>query len=287
MAAVALFVHGLRPQAAALARQAGDWLIERGHQVRLPAADADVVGLDPKATDLDADDGALVLAVSLGGDGTMLRAVEAMAPRHVPVLGVNVGRLGYLAGVEPPELLGALEQFFAGDYVLEERMMLSVIVEFSDGESASAGEYLALNEAVTEKMSPGHTIHVAVAIDGRFFTTYAADGLIVATPTGSTAYAFSAGGPIVSSRQRAILLTPVSPHMPFGRSLVLDAAESLRIEVVDDRMVMLTVDGREVARLCRGDAVTCAAAPDPACFVTFDRRDFYGILKAKFGLTDR
>ena len=171
------------------------------------------------------------MAVSLGGDGTMLRTVEMVAPFGVPVIGVNVGHLGYLTEVEPVGLYDALERFLAGDHAIEERMLLSVRVT-GQAPAAGAGRMLALNEAVVEKTLSGHMVRVDVAIDGAPFTPYAADGLIVATPTGSTAYALSARGPIIAPTHRALLLTPVSPHMLFDRSLILDAGTELRLTVV-------------------------------------------------------
>jgi NAD+ kinase len=126
-----------------------------------------------------------------------------------------------------------------------------------------------------------------VSINDTFFTSYAADGLIVATPTGSTAYAFSVRGPIVSPRQRALIVTPVSAHMLFDRSLVLDESETVRIELIDDRPAMLTVDGRELGTMTRGDAIALSVGAHSARFVTFGRRDFYSIVKTKFGLSDR
>ncbi len=286
MTAVALVVHQQRRLAAELAHQVADWLAARGHEVRVPQPDADVVGLSKHGTTLADLAPGLDLVVSLGGDGTMLRAVEMVSHHGVPVVGVNVGRLGYLADVEPEAVESALERFLAGDYEIEERMMLAVSVDGAPG-GPGGRTYWALNEVVAEKPSAGHTVHVSLSIDGRFFTTYAADGLIVATPTGSTAYAFSARGPIISPRQRALLITPVSPHMAFDRSLVLDGGESVRVEVIDDRPAMLTVDGREVGILERGDGLTCCPAPHNARFVTFGQRNFWGILKAKFGLADR
>jgi len=228
----------------------------------------------------------LDLAVSLGGDGTILRAVELVAREGVPVLGVNVGHLGYLTELEPAQLPQALERFLSGAYDIEERMMLAVSIDAPSG-SLPTRPLWALNEAVIEKVSHGHTIHAAVSINGTFFTSYAADGLIVATPTGSTAYAFSVRGPIVSPRQRALILTPVSAHMLFDRSLVLDESERVGIELIDDRPAILTVDGRELGTLRRGDSTTCAAAPYSARFVSFEARDFFRIVKTKFGLADR
>lgn len=284
MATVALVVHEQRPPAAALARTAVAWLLERGHEVRLPKADADVIGLPAHACGTEELASGLDLTVSMGGDGTMLRAVQLVCRQGVPLLGVNLGRLGYLADLEPDGLTDGLERFLAGDYHLEDRMMLSVTVE-REGEVAPAGIW-GLNEAVVEKQVGGHTVHVAVWVGGRFWTTYVADGLIVATPTGSTAYAFSARGPIMSPLMRALLMTPVSPHMPFDRSLVVDAADDIRVEVTT-RPVLLVVDGREAGVLEPGDAIVCGAAPRPVHFVTFGPRDFYGLLKAKFGVADR
>jgi NAD+ kinase len=165
-------------------------------------------------------------------------------------------------------------------------MSLAVEVDAPSG-SVPSGAYFACNEAVAEKPSSGHTVHVGVDINGAFFTSYAADGLIVATPTGSTAYSLSARGPIISPTHRALLMTPVAPHMLFDRSLVLDAGEVIRIEVLDQRPAALTIDGRELGMLREGDALTCRAGSPDVRLVTMGRRDFHRILKSKFGLADR
>ncbi|HZA88057.1 MAG TPA: NAD(+)/NADH kinase, partial [Acidimicrobiales bacterium] len=198
---------------------------------------------------------------------------------------VNVGQLGYLTEVEPAGLRMALKRFLAGSYEVEERMLLDVAVEGAEGEAAPS--HLALNEAVLEKTPMGHTVRLGVSVDGETFTPYAADGLIVATPTGSTAYAFSARGPIVEPTHRCLLLTPVSPHMLFDRSLVLAPTATVRLEVLGDRAATLSVDGSNLGTLRPGDAIRCTAAPGSARFVTFGPRDFLHILKTKFGLSDR
>jgi len=286
MAAFALVVHRRRDEAVRVARETAAWLNERGYEVRLPAEDADLVDVPECGVEPEKLAAGLDLAISLGGDGTMLRAVELVSREGVPVLGVNVGRLGYLTHLEAAQVPAALELFLAGAYQVEERMTLAVEVEAVSSD-VPARALWALNEAVIEKASAGHTIHASVTIDGTFFTSYAADGLIVATPTGSTAYAFSVRGPIVSPRLRALILTPVSPHMLFDRSLVLDDRERVRIELIDDRPAMLTVDGRELGLLSRGDAIICSAGAHTARFVTFEPRDFFRIVKTKFGLADR
>jgi len=252
--------------------------------VRVPMGDAAPAGLEDYGVDADAFPVGLDLAISLGGDGTMLRTVDLVYECGAAVLGVNVGQLGYLTEVEPSELDDALSRLVAGDFEVDERMVLEVVVTSA---GSAQGRWWGLNEAVIEKVQPGRLVRLAVAINGAFFTTYAADGVIVATPTGSTAYSFSARGPIVSPRHRCLLLTPVSPHMLFDRTLVLGADEELEFEVTDGRPVVLTLDGIELGTLDPGDVVTCTGGPKPARIVTFGLRDFHQLLKAKFGLADR
>ncbi|HEV7861315.1 MAG TPA: NAD(+)/NADH kinase [Acidimicrobiia bacterium] len=282
MTAVGIVPHPQR--AAAYAERAARFLTGQGVEVRIPAAYAEAIGLPHLAHELETFPLGLDFAVSLGGDGTMLRTVDLVASEGVPVLGVNLGQLGYLAEVEPAQLEDALRRALAGEYEISERMLLSVVVD-SDG--LASGKWLALNEAVLEKCSSGHLVRLAVSINGKFFTTYAADGVIVATPTGSTAYNFSAQGPIVSPSHRCLILTPVSPHMLFHRSLVLGPEEELDFEVTSQLPVGLVLDGREVGRLSPGDSVTCTQGPRAALLMTLQPRDFHQVLKAKFGLADR
>jgi NAD+ kinase len=281
---VVLVAHKERPEAGVLAAQAVSWLHERGHRGWLFRPDAEALGLP--ALGSDDDPASADLAISLGGDGTMLRTVDLVAAAGVPILGVNVGLLGYLTEVDPGDLVDALEAFFAGRYELEERMMLAVEVQrASGGGPVAVGS--ALNEAAIEKQEAGHTIRLFLTIDGTRFTSYAADGLIVATPTGSTAYALSARGPIVSPRHRAILVTPVSPHMLFDRTRVLGPDEPVEIEVMGPRPAQLALDGRPLTTLLQGDTVSCRPADHVAKLVRFRPHHFHQILKTKFGLSDR
>ena len=286
MAAFAFIVHPDRPEATSVAIDTIDWLLADGHRVVLPIDDAARLG----RPELGASDAELVddldLAVSLGGDGTMLRTVALVARHEVPVMGVNLGTLGYLTDIEPDGLRPALERVLAGEHQIEERMLLDIGIEARSG-GVSESEVLALNEAVLEKTGSGHTIRLDVALDGVEFTPYAADGLIVATATGSTAYAFSARGPIVEPTHRALLLTPVSPHMLFDRTLVLDDDSDVRLTVAGDREAALVVDGRHLGDLRPGDIVRCRASSHVARLVLSAPRDFHAILKAKFGLSDR
>lgn len=282
MVTAGFVLHTERERAAAITLDLASWLLERGHDIRLSTTDAARVGLEEHAVPEDRFAHGLDVAISLGGDGTMLRTVDLVADGGIPVIGINVGQLGYLTEIDPDGARMAVKRFLSGAYEIEERMLLSVRVDGDD-----PVEQVALNEAVLEKTPSGHTVRIAVSVDGEYFTTYAADGLIVATPTGSTAYSFSARGPIVAPMHRCLVLTPVSPHMLFDRTLVLDPHSTLRLEVVGHRPATLSADGRNLGTLRPGQALTCTASPRTARLVTFGEHDFLAILKTKFGLSDR
>ena len=281
---IGIVPHPSRTRAHDLAKRIVAWAEVHGVAVRVPEPEAHEANLASYAVAADAFSDGLDVALSVGGDGTMLRTVNLVSPAGVPVLGVNAGQLGYLTEVEPDDLESALDRLHRGDFTLTERMTLTVEVTSA---GPAAGAWCALNEAVIEKSQPGRMVRLDVAIDDVAFTTYAADGVIVATPTGSTAYAFSAGGPIVSPALDCILLAPVSPHMLFDRALVLDASQRLALTVADEREPALIIDGRELGVLGAQDVVRCSAGANPARLVTFGPRDFHQILKTKFGLSDR
>jgi NAD+ kinase len=282
--AVGLVPHRDRPIAHALAAAAARWFAEQGVEVRVPDAEAKASGLGDLGVAPDGFVDGLDLVISLGGDGTMLHAVDLVYPAPVPILGVNVGQLGYLTEVEPEDLDAALPRLLAGDFNVSERMVLAVHVRSA---GAATGTRYALNEAALEKQRSGHLIRLDVSINGSAFTTYAADGVIVATPTGTTAYSFSVRGPIASPALRCLVLTPVSPHMLFDRSLVLADSEELGFVVCGEQGVVLTLDGRELGKLGKGDQVSCVAAPEPLRLVSLRPRDFHQVLRAKFALPDR
>ena len=278
MATIGFVVHTHRDAALLLAKQTSEWLTEAGHRAEIHSTR---LAPDPQVAPTGWD-----LAVSLGGDGTMLRTVDLVCKEDLPVLGVNLGRLGYLTVVEPSGLRPALERFLSGDYQVEPRMTLDVSFEGEPGEPPAPGRS-ALNDVVLQRTEVGHTMHTEVSVNDEPFLTFASDSLILATPTGSTAYNLSARGPIVSPRARVQVLTPVAPHMLFDRSLVLDADEVVSITVAGERPVDVVVDGWRSASLSPGQSVHCREGGKDALLVTFGERDFHRILKSKFDLKDR
>jgi NAD+ kinase len=281
--AVGIVPHRDRPLAHALAGAAVQWFGEREVETRLPRAEAEAAGLASHACEADEFVDGLDLVITLGGDGTMLYTVQLVYPRPVPILGVNAGQLGYLTAIEAADFERALPRLLSGDFTLSERMMLEV--EFTT--SAGPQREYALNEAVLEKQEAGHLVRFDLSVNGSAFTTYAADGVIVATPTGSTAYSFSVRGPIASPALSCLLLTPISPHMLFDRSLVLAPNEELDFVIEGPREAVCTMDGRRVGVVRAGDRITCRAAAEPLRLVELQPRDFHQILKAKFALPDR
>ncbi|MEL6892650.1 MAG: NAD(+)/NADH kinase [Actinomycetota bacterium] len=279
---LALLAHHDRDDAELHMATVARWCADQRVEFWMPRSDAAEHDVNDWGSDRPVSDADVV--VSLGGDGTMLRSVHAVGGADVPLLGVNLGSLGYLTEVEPDDLVEALDRYAAGPeggrWRLDERMLLDVAV---DGEVVGR----ALNEVVVEKHQSGHTVRLLARIDGAHFTTYEADGLIVATPTGSTAYSLSARGPIVSPQHRAILLTPVSPHMLFDRSLVLSPDEVVEIEIAGHRRAGVAIDGQPLHVLESGSVVRCTPSAATARFVRFGEARHHQVLTTKFGLADR
>ena len=278
MARIGLVLHGAEPQALKEAERISASLGEQGHKVVSVAED---VPAGSAITQVDAANFAdgLDLAISLGGDGMMLRTVGMLCGSDVHILGVNFGDLGYLTVIEPGELDTAVDRALSGDYTIEERMLVSGKV--------GGHEFHALNDLVVERAPGNTTVRIGVTIDDKPFTAYPADGLILATPTGSTAYSLSARGPIVYPTHTAMLLTPVSPHMLFDRSLVLRPDSVVELTIEGHRDGIVSVDGNTMHTMSPGDTMVCTASNHVARLVTFDRRDNLGVLKVKLGIADR
>jgi NAD+ kinase len=204
------------------------------------------------------------LLVALGGDGTMLRAGQLCAPYHVPILGINMGKFGFLMEIQQDNWKVALPKLLDGDYWLERRMMLSTEQRRS-GEVT--GRWEALNEAVVSRGQTVRPVQLTAKVDGRFLTTYVADGLIVATATGSTAYALAAGGPILPPELRTILIIPLAPHLSIDRAIVIAEGSIVDITVKTDHQAILSVDGQEPIVLEDGDQIKVYASNHSVNFV--------------------
>lgn len=272
MRSAGFIVHPARPAAAEAARVLAEWLEERGTTTRQLGTDADGDATTDAFTD------GLDLVLSVGGDGTFLRAARVASRSGIPVLGVKVGRMGFLTEVEPGEAPAVLERMLDGSARIEER--LAIVAEGSE-----LDPQWALNEIIVEKGARHRLIRLAVFVDDAYVTTFSADGVIAATPTGSTAYSFSAGGPIVSPTVPCIVVTPVAAHMVFDRSLVLAADQRVRIEVLGEEPGLLSADGRESLELPVGSKILIGRAATPARLV---RRDdapaFHDLVRDKFDL---
>lgn len=222
----------------------------------------------------------LDLLLTLGGDGTLLRGARLVAPHGVPVLGVNLGHLGFLTSIGPEELEQGLERVMMGDIVLDERLVLEIRAEAADGTVRTS--CLALNDAVLHRGGVARMIRMAVHAHGEEVGTYSADGIILATPTGSTAYSLSAGGPIVAPVVDCIIATPICPHTLAVRPLILPANETVTVEVLSPtEELILTVDGQESANMIPGDRLVARRTPVPLRLVRFPGQTFFSTLRRK------
>jgi NAD+ kinase len=218
------------------------------------------------------------VAIVFGGDGTMLRAARALAPLAIPMLGVNLGRLGFLAGGSIDELDGLLAEIAAGRCTTEERTLLEAHVHRKGAPELDA---LALNDVVVARGREVRSIHIGVTLDGAPFTTYWSDGLIVATATGSTAYGMSVGGPLIIPSSRAMMIVPIAPHLSFPNAVVLDVDQTIALEVLDEP-ARLSLDGQEEHDLHVGDRIDVRRAKPVARFVrTATMRPFLTLLRKK------
>ncbi|MCB0153312.1 MAG: NAD(+)/NADH kinase [Anaerolineae bacterium] len=214
----------------------------------------------------------LDMLITLGGDGSMLRAARLTGGHNIPTLGINMGRLGFLTEVQPAEWPERFKQILFGDYWVEERMMIHA-EHHHQGQVVNT--YEALNEIVISRGQLARVVRLHTYIDGSFLTTYTADGLIIATATGSTAYALAAGGPILPPELENFLLVPLAPHLSLERSIVLSKGVSVRVGVSTDHTSVLTVDGQFEIELADGDEVIMTASPWVGRFVRVQEKNYF------------
>jgi NAD+ kinase len=278
MHVVGMVLHPRRDSAEAVAAVL-DWATRRSIQVigietEIERLNCAALGVSDAELGRRAD-----LVVSLGGDGTMLRAMRLADRQRAPVLGVNLGKLGFLAEVDVPDLPTALSAVDAREFTVEPRLAIDAVVREQ--------VVTAFNDVALVRFPGQPTARVAVRAGGHPFVSYAADAIVVATPAGSTAYSFSAGGPIVSPAVEALLVTPAAPHSAYNRGLVLSLGDSLALEVLPDSGTLaVEVDGQLAAEVRPGDRIEVQPRPGAAHVVRLGHTTFYERARRKLRLAD-
>ena len=253
----------------------------------LTKAGIDVVTLPDAAATLEAravQESAIAaevdLIIAVGGDGTMLHAAALTGSGKVPLLGVNRGRLGFLADISPAEMLENLEQILEGNYSRETRLLLEAKITASDGSQRLA---VAVNDIVLQRRETGRMIDVETRIADRYVNTHAGDGLIVATPTGSTAYALSCGGPIIEPLLDALVIVPICPHTLGDRPIVIPASLAIEVKLLPrhDTKAEVSVDGHSLGELDPEDQLLISESANRITLIHPPGYDYYGILRSK------
>jgi NAD+ kinase len=285
---VLLLAHTGRDDAREVARSFVKALSSHDIRVRALAGEVADLGLDPDDLEIAADDDPdaahdCELAIVIGGDGTILRAAEVTHERGTPLLGVNLGHVGFLAEAEPDDVESTIRAVVERRYTSEERLTIDVSV-LHDGELVTST--WALNEASVEKAARERMLEVVVEVDGRPLSRFGCDGVVCATPTGSTAYNFSAGGPVVWPGVEALLMVPISAHALFSRPLVVAPSSSLAVEVLTrtEGSGVLWCDGRRTVDLPPGARIEVRRGARPVRFIRLHEAPFTDRLVAKFGL---
>jgi len=272
---VALVPNAERPRsleiAARLIEGCGAYGIE---PVTTSEEDAALLGLEVVEA---VESSGIELVIAFGGDGTVLKGVRVGLAAGAPIFGINVGRLGFLADGEPADLEATIRTLAAGDWNISERMTVQANIH---GRPVAVG----LNDVVVEKMESQRLVNLDVWVDKNRFLSYRADGLVIATPTGSTAYNLSVGGPLLDPEGRSLVLTPVAPHSLFSRAMVFPPQRVLRLEVLEDRPVGVNVDGIDVGTVEPGGVIEVSEGPEVARFVDLSGRWFGNVIKQKFHL---
>ena len=220
------------------------------------------------------------LFIVVGGDGRMLHAARLAGDKNIPLLGINRGRLGFLADVTPDEMLRSVDHVLNGDYTRDTRMQLQATVVSADGVERTG---VALNDVVLQRRETGRMLDFETRVGDHYVNTHAGDGLIVATPTGSTAYALSCGGPIIEPQLDAVVIVPICPHTLTDRPIVIPAQQAIEVRLLErpDTKGEITVDGHSLGEICSDDRLTISAAEGRITLIHPPAYDFYGILRSK------
>ncbi|MBI2879816.1 MAG: NAD(+)/NADH kinase [Candidatus Rokubacteria bacterium] len=275
-----------RPDAPAAVRELVGWLRARGREVVVDRETAVLLPAAATVVERPVLPGRVDVIIVLGGDGTLLAVARAVGALGVPILGVNLGGLGFLTATTLEELYPTLEALFRGEYSIEERMLLTAEVRRHD-EGAASGQ-VAMNDVVITKGALGRIIELEVSVDGQLATAYRADGLIISTPTGSTAYNLSAYGPILFPTLEALILTPICSHTLTNRPIVLPADVVVEVSLVSDSQdVVLTIDGQVGIPLRAKDMVRVRPAPSRIRLIRDPNKSYFQVLRAKLKWGER
>ncbi|MGB9680477.1 MAG: NAD(+)/NADH kinase [Thermoanaerobacteraceae bacterium] len=221
--------------------------------------------------------------ISLGGDGTILNVARLCAPFGTPILGINLGHLGFLAEVDSSDIFSSLEKLFSGEYTIEKRMMIEAEVVKNDMEIIN---FRALNDIVVTRGAFSRMVRLKAYVNNNYLDTYLSDGVIVSTPTGSTAYSLSAGGPIVYPNMELILITPICPHTLYSRSIVVSSLDTVRLEIEDENPdIMITTDGQQGYKLNFRDIIYIKKSNQFTNLIRLKNTNFFNLLRDK--LTER
>ena len=284
MQAIGIFVKRHHQDALRVAAEACAWLKARGLAVLVDEAlAAQIPGADP--CPLREIPAAADMLIVLGGDGTLLSVARLAGDRLTPILGINLGSLGFLTEITRDELDPVLSKLVAGELPIAERMRLDVAIRRAGFE---VERYLVLNDLVINKGALARIIDMEAWVDDAYLTTFKADGLIIATPTGSTAYNLAAGGPIISPALNCLVISPICPHMLTNRPIIVGGDAVIRIEVkFQDEDVVLTADGQVGMPLRGGDIVEIRRSPHPTLLVLSPTKDYFQILRTKLHWGER
>jgi NAD+ kinase len=275
---VGIMVHRSRPEALHFAREVVGWLEARDITVRMDPAAAEKLKMPVLACPAD-EWNSVEFIITLGGDGTILTAARQAAPCGIPILGVHMGRFGFIAETHPADLFENLDEILSGKIRVEERLMVRADILRND-ECVHSG--FGLNDVILKTKMP-HLQNLKTRVAGAHFATYAADGVVVATPTGSTGYALSTGGPLIAPGVEAFVLVPICPHTLSARPIIVPSNETIEIEVeTDGHEVIFAIDGVEPVSLETGDRIVIQQAPYRTRLVIVDHTTFYAKVRNRY-----
>lgn len=281
---IAVFAKVHDPRCQGVAGELYNWLLQRGCKPLIEAHLALHLGCPGVAVDDISSQAEMV--VVLGGDGTLISTARIIGECNIPILGVNLGSLGFLTEIALDELYPALEKCLQDDYRVSERIMLRAVVERDGKETAN---HLVLNDVVINKGALARIVDLKTTVNAFDLTTFKADGLIISTPTGSTGYSLSAGGPIINPSMNCIVITPICPHTLTNRPIVIadDSVVAITVNSLDDEDIYLTLDGQVGLELRSGDRIHVSRANHTAKLVMSEERDYFAVLRAKLKWGER